>query len=73
VDVNSTPPPLYRRERVAVPVVEKAGWASGTIWTDTLNRKFLGPTGFPTPDCSVRSESLYRRNQPPLPHPLKKW
>jgi hypothetical protein len=40
--VNATPRPLYPRARDPVPVVQEAGWAPGTIWTDAEN---LAPTG----------------------------
>jgi hypothetical protein len=55
--VNSTPRPLYPRERDPVPIVWEAGWAPGPVWTAAKN---LAPTGIRFPDRSARSESLYR-------------
>jgi len=40
------------------PIVQKAEWAPGPIWTGAEN---LAPTGIPSPDRPARSESLYRR------------
>jgi hypothetical protein len=55
--VNSTPRPLYRRERDAVPILQEAGWAPGPVWTAAEN---LAPTGVRSPDRPTRNESLYR-------------
>ena len=44
-----------------VPIVQEAGWAPGPIWTGAEN---LDPTGIPSPDRPVRSESLYRIRYP---------
>jgi hypothetical protein len=41
--VNATPPPLYPRERVWVPIVERAGFVPGPVWTCAEN---LAPPGF---------------------------
>jgi hypothetical protein len=57
VVVNSTPRPLYPRERDPVPIVQDAGWAPGPVWTYAKNLAF---TGIRSPDCPARSESLYR-------------
>ena len=39
--VNSTPRPLYPRERDLVHIVQEAGWAPGPVWTGEEN---LAPT-----------------------------
>jgi hypothetical protein len=39
-----------------VPIVQEAGWDPGQVWTDAEN---LAPTGFRSPDCPARSQSLY--------------
>jgi hypothetical protein len=54
--VNATPWPLYN-EKDTVPFVYEAGWAPGPVWTGAEN---LAPTGIRSPDCPVRSDSLYR-------------
>jgi hypothetical protein len=41
--VNSTPRPLYPRERDPLPIVQEAGWAPGPVWTAAKN---LSPPGF---------------------------
>ena len=56
--VNATPRPLYLPERNPVPVLQKAGWDTGPVWTGAEN---LVSTGIRSPDRSARSESLYRR------------
>ena len=35
--VNPTPRPLYPRERDTVPIMQEAGWASGTVWAGARN------------------------------------
>jgi len=42
----ATPSLFYYRERSPVPNVQKAGWASGPIWT---GRESLAPEGVQTP------------------------
>jgi len=32
--VDATLRPLYPRERDPVPIVQEAGWAPGSVWTD---------------------------------------
>jgi hypothetical protein len=44
-----------------VPIVQGAGWAPGPVWTGVEN---LASTGFRSPDCPARSESLYRLSYP---------
>jgi hypothetical protein len=41
--VNTTPWPIYARERDPVPIVQGAGWAPGLGWTGVEN---LSPPGF---------------------------
>jgi hypothetical protein len=59
--VNSTPRPLYPRERNPVPIVQEAGWAPGPVWTGAEN---LASIGIRSPDCPAHSESLYRLSHP---------
>ena len=54
---NATPRPLYPRGRDPVPIVQEAGWASGTVWTVAEN---IAPTRIRSSDHPARSESLYR-------------
>ena len=35
--VNATSRPLYPRERGPVPIVQEAGWATGSVWTGAEN------------------------------------
>jgi len=44
-----------------VPIVQKAGWAPGPVWTGAEN---LDPTGIRSPDRPARSQSLYRLSYP---------
>ena len=50
--VNATSRPLY-----PVLIVQKAGWAPGTVWKGAEN---LAPTGFRFPNRPAPRESLYR-------------
>jgi len=50
--VNTTPRPLYPRERDSVPIVQEAGWAPGPVWTGAENLAF---TGIRSPDFPARS------------------
>ena len=52
--VNVTPRPLDSRED-PVPIVQKAGWAPGPVWTGEEN---LASTVIRSPDLPV--QSLYR-------------
>jgi hypothetical protein len=54
--VNTTPRPLYPRERDPVPIVQEAGWNPGPIRTGA---EHLDPTRIRSPDRPARSESLY--------------
>ena len=42
--VNTTPQPLYPRERHPVPIVQEDGWSPGQVWTGAEN--LASPTGF---------------------------
>jgi len=59
--VSVTPRPLFTPEKNQVPIVQKAGWALGPVWTGAEN---LAPTGIRFPDRPVRSQSLYRLSYP---------
>jgi len=52
----ATPRTCFTAEKDPAPNVLEAGWASWLFWRDMEN---LGPTGILSPDCPVRSESLY--------------
>ena len=54
--VSSTPRPYFTLGKEPVPILQKAGWASGPVWTGGKSR----PTGIRSPDRSARSQSLYR-------------
>jgi len=55
---NLTPWPLYRPERVPVPVEEDTGWAPEPVWMVLENRKSLASAEIRPPDLSVLSQSL---------------
>ena len=55
------PRPLFTPGKVPVPIVQKAGWAPGPVWTDAEN---LAATGIRFPDRPARSQSLYRLRYP---------
>jgi hypothetical protein len=59
--VNTTPRPIYPRERDPVPILQEAGLAPGPVWTGAEN---LAPTVIRSPDRPARSQSLYRLNYP---------
>jgi hypothetical protein len=63
--VNATSRPLYTQERDTVPTVQKAGWASGPVWTGEKN---FALTGIRSLDRQARMKSLYRPRYlgPPL-------
>jgi hypothetical protein len=41
--VSVTPRPLFTTRKDPVPIVQEAGWAPETVWTDAEN---LSPPGF---------------------------
>jgi len=58
----STPRPgCFNPRKDPVPIVQEAGWASGSVWTGAEN---LAPTGIRSPDRPAPSESLYRLSYP---------
>ena len=54
-------PAAFTPRKDPVPIVQKAGWASESVWIGAEN---LAPTGFRSPDFPGRSESLYRLRHP---------
>jgi hypothetical protein len=54
-------PAVFTPGKDPVPIVQKAGWAPGPVWTGAEN---LAPTGIRSPDRPARSESLYRQRYP---------
>jgi hypothetical protein len=56
-----TPRPLFTPGKDQVPIVQKAGWAPGPVWTGAEN---LAPNGIRSPDLPARSQSLYRLSYP---------
>jgi hypothetical protein len=55
------PATLYPRRKDPVPIVQKAGWAPGPVWTGAEN---LAPTGIRSSDHPPCSQSLYRLSYP---------
>jgi hypothetical protein len=55
--ISVTPRPLFTPGKDPVPIVQKAGWTLGPVWTSAEN---LAPTGIQTPDRPARSQSLYQ-------------
>jgi hypothetical protein len=56
--VSSTPRPYFTPEKDPVPILQKAGWAPGPVWTGAEN---LAPTGIRSPVRPARSQSLTDR------------
>jgi hypothetical protein len=54
--VSVKPRPLFTPGKYPVPIVQKAGWAPGPVWTNAEN---LAPTGIRYPDRPAHSQSLY--------------
>ena len=54
-------PAAFTPGRVAVPILQEAGWAWESVWIGAQN---LAPTGIRSPDLPSRSESLYRLRHP---------
>jgi len=59
--VGVTPRPLFTPGKDLVPIVQEAGWASGSVWTGAEN---LAPTGIRSPDRPDHSQSLYLLRYP---------
>jgi hypothetical protein len=59
--VSVTPRPLFTPGKDLVPIVQKAGWAPGPVWTSAEN---LSHTGIWSPNRPARSQSLYRLSYP---------
>ena len=55
--VSVTPRPLFTPEKDPVPIVQRAGWAPGPVWTGA---EILTSTGIRSPDRPAHSQSLYR-------------
>jgi hypothetical protein len=51
------PRPLFTPWKDPVPIVQKAGWARGPVWTGAEN---LASFGIRSPNRPARSQSLYR-------------
>ena len=60
-----TPRPIFTPGKDPVPIVQKAGWAPGPVWTGAEN---LAPTGIRSPD---RPTSRYTDYATPA-HPVQK-
>ena len=61
--VNTTPWPLYPRERDPVPIVQEDGWAPGPVWMGVEN---LVLTGIRCLDRPAHSKLLYLLRYPSL-------
>ena len=59
--VSVTPRSLFTSRKDPVPIVQKARWAPGPVWTRAEN---LAVTGIRSPDCPARSQSQYRLRYP---------
>jgi hypothetical protein len=55
--VSVTSRPLFTLGKDPVPIVQKAGWTPGAVWTGAEK---LAPTEIRSPDRPDRSQSLYR-------------
>jgi len=58
--VVSTPRPHFTPGKDPVPILQKAGWASGPVWTGGKSRPYEDSI----PDRPARSLSLYRLSYP---------
>jgi len=63
---NSTPRPLYPRERDLLHIVQDAGWTPGPVWTGVEN---LASTGIRSLGLPTRRKLLYGIRYP-FSHPL---
>jgi hypothetical protein len=50
--INVTPRPYFTPGKDPLPIVQEAGWAPGSVWTDAEN---LTPTGIRSPDRPARA------------------
>ena len=55
------PRPYLTPGKDPVPIVQEAGWASGSVWTGVEN---LATTGIRSPDHPARRQSLHRLRYP---------
>jgi hypothetical protein len=55
--VSVTPRPFFTPGKDSVPIVQKAGWAPGPVWTGAEN---LTTTGIRSPNRQARSQSPHR-------------
>ena len=58
--VSSTPRPYFTPGKEPVPILQKAGWAPGPVWTVRKSR----PHRDSIPDRPARSQSLHRLSYP---------
>jgi len=58
--VSSTPRPHFTPGKDPVPILQKAGWAPGPVWTGGNSR----PHRDSIPDRPARNRSLYRLSYP---------
>ena len=54
--VSVTPRQLFTPRKDPVPILQEAGWATGSVWIGAEN---LAPTGIRSPDRPSRNQSLY--------------
>ena len=54
-------PGRFTPEKNPVPIVQEAGWATGSVWTSA---EILASTRIRSPDRPARNESLYRLRYP---------
>jgi len=59
--VSVTPRPLFTPVKDPVPIVQKAGWAPGSVWTGAEN--LAPPPGIRSPDSPARSQSIFYTQQ----------
>jgi len=58
--VSSTPRPYFITGKDPAPILQKVGWAPGSVWTSGKSR----PRRDSIPDRPARKQSLYRMNYP---------
>ena len=54
-------PAVLPPKKDPIPIVQKAGWAPGPVWTGAEN---IAPIGIRSPDRPARRNSLYRLSYP---------